>query len=417
MNKKQLAQSIVQQANRLGLTFRKDGNWTIIEPASKVPSQMLLDVHECEKELSLLLFPRKPIMAKEKFTLSESQKTLILEKFQSGIQDMDVLTKLAWEDQTIDGRHAKGRAVKKFLVENELKYKTLHHERVDKVELTPEMGEQILAEARKGKGHLEIAQIVFPDRQVKKLSREWRAVLNFITAHAPEAALDKGEADNLTSYSSPKEPARVVKKINETVGLNLDVDKLSHKYRQYIEKLTIRLADMRFVRMCNSYASRKDRDLFEQQVILQCWDKPDLTAEEFNMYLNLCRDIVTGECLSAHISKLNTLFDGMEDATELTQRFSETLKAKTSEFNECQKRISTLIQKLQGDRAKRMENQSRGDFSFLDIVRAFQEEEERREMLRQAEMERLAAEKEIDRLESMEEWRARILGIYKEDVV
>mgnify|MGYP006322145839 FL=1 len=64
-----------------------------------------------------------------------------------------------------------------------------------------------------------------------------------------------------------------------------------------------------------------------------------------------------------------------------------------------------------------MENQSRGDFSFLDIVRAFQEEEERREMLRQAEMERLAAEKEIDRLESMEEWRARILGIYKEDVV
>ena len=356
-------------------------------------------------------------MANIKPTLSDNQKQLILENFQAGIQDMDMLTKLAWQDDTLDGRHAKGRAVKKFLVESKLQYKTLHHERVDKVELTPEMSETILAEARKGKNHLEIAQIVFPDVVVKKLSREWRAVYNFITAHAPEKALDSEENDNVTAYSSPKEASRVVKKINEAVGLNLDVEKLSHKYRQYVEKLTVRLSDMRFVRMCNSYASRRDRDLFEHQVILQCWDKPDLTAEEFNMYLNLCRDIVTGECLSAHISKLNTLFDGMEDATELTQRFSETLKAKTSEFNECQKRISALIQKLQGDRAKRMENQSRGDFTFLDIVRAFQEEEERREMLRQAEMERQAAENEVDRLESMEEWRARILGIYKDDVV
>jgi hypothetical protein len=359
----------------------------------------------------------KKLTTKEKFVLSDAQKALILEKYQGGVQDMNMLTQLAWEDPSIDGRHAKGRAVKKFLVENELKYKTLHHEVVERIELTPEQGQIILAEARKGKTHLEVAKVVWPDKDIKKLSQEWRMVLNYITAHAPEISLDKQENDNTTSYFSPKEAVRVVKKINEAVGVNLDVEKLSHKYKGYVDKLTVRLSDMRFVRMCNSYAARKDRDLFEQQMIIQCWDKPDLTAEEFNLYMNLCRDIVTGESLSAHISKLNLLFDGMEDAGELTQRFAETLKAKTSEFNECQKRISTLIQKLQGDRSKRLEGQGKDETSFISIVQMAQEEQERKNMLRLAELQRRAIEDEAIRLENMDEFMCRIFGVSKEEVV
>ena len=356
-------------------------------------------------------------MAKEKFTLSESQKALILEKFQSGIQDMDVLTKLAWEDQTIDGRHAKGRAVKKFLVENELKYKTLHHERVDKVELTPEMGEQILAEARKGKGHLEIAQIVFPDRQVKKLSREWRAVLNFITAHAPETAMDKTEGDNTTSYLAPKEPSRIIKKINDAVGLNLDPENISGKYKQYVDKLKVNLSNLRFVSICNSYASRKDRDLFEQQFVIHTWDKPDLTAEDVSVYMNVCKDIVTSESLSAHISKLNVIFEDMQDGTELTQRFAETLKAKTSEYQQCMKRITDNLNDLQGERSERLKNRSSGSLSLIGLLEEFQEEKSRRRILELGRREKLLRVKEGERLESISELKARVLGFSIEDVV
>lgn len=358
-------------------------------------------------------------MAKDKPTLSESQKKLILENFQAGIQDMDMLTKLAWEDDTLDGRHAKGRAVKKFLVESKLQYKTLHHERVDKVELTPEMGEIILAEARKGKGHLEIAQIIFPDRQVKKLSREWRAVLNFITAHAPDMPRQTNDDPAVTKYLSPKEPARVIKKINDATGLNLetDVEKLSNKYRQLVDKLTVNLADLRFRRICDSYVSMKDRDLFEQQYISQTWDKPDLTKEEQNMYMSVCKDIVTGEQLSAHINTLNGFFESMEDATELTVRFSDTLKAKTDEYNQCQKRISDNIKKLQGDRSERLKGLKRDETSFITIVQMAQEEQERKNMLRLAELQRRAIEDEANRLESMDELMCRIFGVSKEEVV
>jgi hypothetical protein len=358
-------------------------------------------------------------MAKEHFILTDNQKSLILEKFQSGVQDMDMLTKLAWEDQTIDGRHAKGRAVKKFLVENELKYKTLHHERVDRVELTPEMGETILAEARKGKGHLEIAQIIFPDRQVKKLSREWRAVLNFITAHAPDMPRQTNDDPAVTKYTSPKEPARVIKKINDATGLNLDTDveKLSNKYRILVDKLTISLADLRFRRICDSYASMRDRDLFEQQYISQTWDKPDLTKEEVNMYMSVCKDIVTAEQLSGHINTLNSFFESMEDASELTVRFSDTLKAKTDEYNQCQKRISDNIKKLQGDRSERLKGQKRDEVSFISVVQMAQEEQERKNMLRLAELQRRAIEDEANRLENMDELMCRIFGVSKEEVV
>lgn len=417
MDNKQLAQSIIHQAKELGLTFRNDGNWTVIEPGSKVPSQMLLDMQKCEKELSQMLFQKKMVASKEKFPLSDAQKALILEKYQGGVQDMNMLTQLAWEDPSIDGRHAKGRAVKKFLVENELKYKTLHHEVVERIELTPEQGQIILAEARKGKTHLEVAKVVWPDKDIKKLSQEWRMVLNYITAHAPEISLDKTENDNTTSYFSPKEAVRVVKKINEVVGVNLDPEKLSPKYKQYVDKLTNNLGNMRFVRICNSYAARKDRDLFEFQFILATWDKPDLSAEELNLYMNLCRDIVTMECLACHVNRLNQFFDSMEDAGELTQRFSETLKAKTSEYGDCQKRISDVTKKLQGDRSEKLKNQKKDDTNFISIVQMAQDENERKNMLRLAELQRAAISEEAKRLESMEEWKCRILGISKEDVI
>ncbi len=356
-------------------------------------------------------------MAAEKFTLSDAQKALILEKYQGGVQDMNMLTQLAWEDPSIDGRHAKGRAVKKFLVENELKYKTLHHEVVERIELTPEQGQIILAEARKGKTHLEVAKVVWPDKDIKKLSQEWRMVLNYITAHAPEISLDKVENDNTTSYFSPKEAVRVVKKINEVVGVNLDPEKLSHKYKGFVDKLTTNLGNMRFVRICNSYAARRDRDLFEFQFILLTWDKPDLTADELNLYMSVCKDIVTGECLSSHINTLNALFENMEDAGELTMRFSETLKAKTDEYSQCQKRVADTIKKLQGDRSERLKNLHKDDVGLNVLMQLAQEETERLNMIRLAEMEKAAIEQEANRLEGLDEWVCRIMGVSKEEVI
>jgi tRNA uridine 5-carbamoylmethylation protein Kti12 len=174
---------------------------------------------------------------------------------------------------------------------------------------------------------------------------------------------------------------------------------------------------MRFVRICNSYSVLRDRELFEQQFILLTWDKPDLTADELNLYMNVCKDIVNGEVLTAHINTLNRLFEEIEDSNELTQRFADTLSAKTDEYQQNQKRVSDTIKKLQGDRADRLKSQGRDETSFINIVQLAQDEKERKNMLRLVELQRAAISEEANRLESMDQFRCRIMGLSKDDVI
>jgi hypothetical protein len=64
-----------------------------------------------------------------------------------------------------------------------------------------------------------------------------------------------------------------------------------------------------------------------------------------------------------------------------------------------------------------MKKNQKENASFLSIVQLFQEEEERKTMLRIAEMQKLAIKEEAERLEGMAEWKARVLGISQEDVI
>jgi phage gpG-like protein len=111
------------------------------------------------------------------------------------------------------------------------------------------------------------------------------------------------------------------------------------------------------------------------------------------------------------------MFDDAEEQQDLTVRLAEILKTKSEEYNQCEKRMESLIQKLQGDRSKRIASKQRQNASILALVQLFQEEEERSLMVKMAEMQKKLARKEADKLESMPDWKARVLGISKGDVI
>jgi hypothetical protein len=64
-----------------------------------------------------------------------------------------------------------------------------------------------------------------------------------------------------------------------------------------------------------------------------------------------------------------------------------------------------------------MKNRSKESASILSIVQLFQEEEERKNMVRIAEMQKALVKDEAVRLEGMAEWKARILGSHMDDVI
>jgi hypothetical protein len=316
----------------------------------------------------------------------------------------------------LDGRKKEGRLVSKFLTENNLQYSTTKKVKNDEIELTNAQKEFILLQAQAGLSSLRIAELIFADREVKKLGMEQRAVLDYIRSINPDFVMGNENAA-LTDYVAPKAFSRVLKKVNDATGLTLDETKLSRQYRVCIDKLGVNLNNSRFVAIMNNYLSMKDRVLFEEEFIRLTWDKPDLSADELNLYMNVCKEIINLEVIGKHLNKLNEQFDEIEDQQDMTVRLAEIIKAKSGEYHQCEGRIENLTKKLQGDRAERMKSRNKENASIISLVQLFQDEEERKNMVKIAEMQKEIVSQEANRLESMGEWKARVLGLAKDDVI
>lgn len=342
--------------------------------------------------------------------LTEEQKEEILKNFKKDPNIINI-TKIVFNDEKLDGRSKEGRTVTKFLAENGLKTKTTKHEKVEDVEITPEQFEKIDELLDKGMNTSQIADIIF-EGEVKRLSKEWRLINEYVNNSA-EPQVDSQPS----TYAAPHAISRIIKKINDSTGYGLEEDKMSRNQKHCCEKLRINLNNSRFVAIVNNYTNPRDKELFEQEFIRLTWDKPDLTADELNLYMNVAKEIINLELITGHLQKLNDMFESADDQDEMTVRLAEIIKAKSAEYHQCESRIENLTKKLQGDRGARLANKQKETASFLSIVQLFQEEEERKNMVRIAEMQKEVIKEEAQRLEGMSAWKARVLGIGIDDVL
>lgn len=347
--------------------------------------------------------------------LTKEQEEFIIKEAKNDI-NLNELTQKCFDNESLDGRSKEGRLIRQFLIENEIKFTTSRRPKKDEIEFSQQQKDFIIQQAEAGLSSLKIAEIIFPDRDVKPLSNEQRSVLEAIKEINPDF-LPSQDSGALNDYIAPKSQPRIVKKINDATGMNLDESKLNRPMKICVERLGINLNNSRFVKIVNNYLSKGDRELFEQEFIRLTWDKPDLTADEINLYLNVCKEIINLEVVSCHLNKLNEMFDVADDQNEMSVRLSEIIKAKSSEYHQCENRIENLTKKLQGDRAERMKSRQKENASILSIVQLFQEQDERQNMVRIAEMQKALVKEEANRLEGMSEWKARVLGIYQDDVI
>jgi hypothetical protein len=347
--------------------------------------------------------------------LTKDQEDFILNNYKIN-KDLNLLTQQCFNDEALDGRSLQGKLVKAFLVKNKLDYKTTKHVRVDSIEFSEANKHFIMQSAEQGMSSFAIAELLFSDKEVKKLGAEQRAVLEHIRS-VNEDFIPSQESGLLTSYFPPKSIARLIKKIFDSTGYQIDESKMSRQHKNCLDKLAINLSNSRFIKIMNNYTSKDDRNLFEEEFTRLSWDKPDLTADEINLYMNVCKEIINLEVISKHLNKLNDLFDSAEEQNDMSVKLAEIIKAKSGEYHQCEGRIETLTKKLQGDRSERMKNKQRENASILSLVQMFQEEEERKNMVHIAEMQKKLVSAEADRLEGMAAFKARVLGISKEDVI
>jgi hypothetical protein len=347
--------------------------------------------------------------------LSAEHEQLILDNYDS-CPDLIELTRLVFGDETLDGRTKEGRTVRSFLIEQNLSFKTTKREKVKPVNLSKEQREFILNSAEDGMSAYEIACIMFPDKRITPLSKETLVAADYIKRHAPEQ-VHPAESALGQKYIPPQNLLETLGKINEFANTQLDLSRVPVYEKKCIEMLKNFLSAPRFLQTINRYYSQDDRLLFEAEFIRATWDKADLTADEINLYINVCVDYINLKNISGHIEKLNCMFNDADEQQDMTVRLAELLKTKSEEYNQCEKRMESLIQRLNGDRAKRIDSKRQQNASILSLVRLFQDEEERKRMVLMAEMQKEAVGEEVNRIESMVDWKARVLGIGREDVL
>ena len=348
-------------------------------------------------------------------TLSKEQKQFIIDNFNK-TPDLIELTRQVFDNQELDGRTKEGRAVRKFLVDRGLKFNTTQKQKKEEIEFSQEQKEFMIQYAKEGMTAYEISKILFPEVNVTNLSKEVTEVARFIEdvdfrlMHPSESAIN-------TQYFPPKSNSRVIKKINEYCQEEIDEKQVSRGEMDNIESTMKFLAAPRFIQVINTYTSGDDRKLFEAEYIRSVWDKPDLTSDELNLYINVCMDYIHLKNISKAIDKLNRMFEDCEDQQDMTVRLAELLKTKSEEYNQCEKRQETLIARLNGDRKERIKNKHNDNASILSLVRVFQNEADRNRMIDMAEKQKMLIAQEADNLERMDVWKARVLGIAKDDVL
>lgn len=348
---------------------------------------------------------KNPLISPPEAHLTERQKALAREMVHK--LDLTELTRLIFDDQKIDARTKEGRLLRKFLSEENIPYTTKAYEKQESIVLTEEQ-KSYIKEHIDTKGKLTLAREIFKNNKIKNLSMEARAVSEYIDYITGQ--------DRSGIYSPPKAVSRVISKVNKYCNLALEESKLSTMDKERCMFLLNCLNSERFVRII-SELEEKDRDLFESEFITHTFDKPDLTPEEVNLYINLCGEYVSEVAIQRQIRLLDDRLEELTEDDKFSKPLADTIKTKIDERDSSKARQERLIGTLIGKRSERIKSQQNRNKDILSLVHAFMKEEERLRAIKIAERQRALVEKAVDDIESSSAFFARIVGPSRDEIL
>ena len=357
---------------------------------------------------------------------SEEQKEFIWKKFEEGITDIKPLTSDFVDkffpdepDNMKDGRSKYGRLVKDILVERGLKAKASHqYQPKEKIKLSQEDTEFIDNNYRM-MSFVEIARLLFDDSNLSNLSPEARAVQEYIQNLNPEESFQAGEIPQ-EEYKPPKTIDRAISKINKYILEGIDRSKVTASDKKNCETLIRYLHTFRFLHHMNHLSTNVDRELYESSFIRYTHDKPDLTQEEVDQYIVLSGETVIASNIQRRVEHLQGLLDDAANDTEgrrISMALVESINTAQNEYHQSVNRQHKLLDDLKQKRSHRLKNQLEENASILNLVEVWKEEEGRKKMIALAEMRKEAIAEEIDNISSMDEIKARVLGLTKEEIL
>lgn len=125
---------------------------------------------------------------------------------------------------------------------------------------------------------------------LKPTDRKVILIQEYVAIFDPLAFREKFEEEG--DYSPPGTFKKCLKLISEATNQDLDEEKVSNIQRRNTEKILTYLKSPRFLMTIRCYSLQEEKKLFEHEFVRTTWDKPDLTADEINLCINLCQEYI-----------------------------------------------------------------------------------------------------------------------------
>jgi len=363
---------------------------------------------------------------KENIVLTVEQDKQILDfwnRTPSNPPGLKEITEHLFPGMNYDGRSGFGRAIKTTLAKFNLKAKGVHEipSKTSVIKLSDEH-QAFITNNVATMNALEIAKIIFNNNLLSNLNAEVRAVNEFIKTLDTKVIFNSAGNDDIPSgeYIPPNTLDKVLRRTNKYVNGSLDKDKLTSKQKKGLEMLINYLHTFRFIRQMNTYESEEDRNSCEDAFIRYTYDKPDLTQEEIDQYIELANQGVRAISIQRRSEGMQRQQETIQNSggdQKLSMSLVEAIGKAGTEQDQCLKRINDLLDDLKEKRSKRLSKQIQENASILNLVQAWRFEENRIKLLKLGELEQENNRNEAEKLMNMAEVRALILGLNKDDYI
>jgi len=352
--------------------------------------------------------------------LSEGQKQKIIEEWNSRPKNPPSLLELinlAFPDKKVDGRSKEGKAVKAFLADQSIKARAAQDYKHKEIKLTKDHKE-FIDNNYKMMTFVEIARVIFANEKITNLNKEAKVVEAYIKEIDPSH--DSSEEINVThdEYKPPSTFSLALTKINKYIFDKWDKDKLVAKEKKNVESLLGYMNTYRFIHQINSYTAPTTRELFESSFVRYTCDKNDLTQEEVDQYIVLSSEVVIASNIQHRVEHLNRLLDdAANEDRRIAMSLVESINTAQNEYHQSVNRQQKLLESLKEKRSDRLKNQLKENASILNLVEMWKSEESRTKMIKLANLRKEAVAEEVQKLTSMDEIKARIMGISEDEIL
>lgn len=344
--------------------------------------------------------------------------------------DHQTLTRLIFGNDTLDGRSTEGRSVKAYVTGEGKSLKTTKKTPKGKYELTEEQRTFIETNCKETKVS-EMVKLLFPGQRLSIGSAECRAVYNYVREIDSESVNLWEEAVESSQYKAPVQLSSLIGRINSYVSntgdylrATYDQGKLRPSDNKNLHALMGHLRSKPFFYQASGYTRYVDRDLFEANFIRWVHDKAsDLSLSEVALF-------ISAAAKSVSIAKLERTIEALEDRarealleqddqegskTKLSMSLVELISTSRKELGTYTNQLKTMIEGLEGERAKRLKDRNDRNASFTHLVDAWMIQESRLGIIALGIKEKEEDEEEVGKIKSMTDVLGLIAGQSEEE--